>query len=178
MQQKIHFLNDEFGSVVRRWPGRPADMDDDDEKGVDDDDERNVRFEVFFYFYQGIAFTVFWPTKRIEAEEEVLRWFRDKSGRPMLMSMTMNANEKDDDDDDDKDVGDDISDSEKKVDSLPSACRMLTLESSLDFIYLTVLCHLRNPFFILSRNIRQSNLKPFFFWSSQLFDDLANDGKR
>ena len=112
MQQKIHFLNDEFGSVVRRWPGRPADEDDDDEE-EEEADERNVRFEVFFYFYQGIAFTVFWPTKRIEAEEEVLRWFRDKSGRPMSMSMTMNANEKDDDDD--KDVGDDISDSEKRL---------------------------------------------------------------
>ena len=60
---------------MRRWPGRPAkeDDDDDDDDGYEEADERNVRFEVFFYFYEGIAFTVFWPTKRIEADEEVLR---------------------------------------------------------------------------------------------------------
>merc|ERR1712168_447814 len=72
IQQKVNFLNDELGSAVRRWPGRPANEDDDDD-GYEEVDERNVRFEVFFYFYEGIAFTVFWPTKRIEADEEVLR---------------------------------------------------------------------------------------------------------
>ena len=64
-QQTIHFLNDEFGSKIRRW----KDGDDDD----DDDDERNVKFEVFFFLYQGIAFSVFWPARRIEADEEVVR---------------------------------------------------------------------------------------------------------
>ena len=65
--QKINFLNDEFGSKIRRWA---ADDDDDD----DSDDERNVKFEAFFFLYQAIAFSVFWPAKEIEEDDEIVRW--------------------------------------------------------------------------------------------------------